>query len=95
MSIPSRAFTSSNRAKMISSAIVDQDQGGGNKKAGLFPQIGRESYTSVVMGVTTGTANGRCRPCLMTMNLRPLANPSRPIGSVTQSNTAWKVAGAP
>jgi hypothetical protein len=95
MSTPSRAFSSSNRAQMISSAIVDQNQGGGNKKAGLVPQIGRESYTSVVMGITTGTANGRCGPCLMTMNLRPLANIARPIGSVTQSNTAWKVTGAP
>jgi len=95
MSTPSRAFSSSNRAQMISSAIVDQNQGGGNKKAGLFPQIGRESYTSVVMGVTTGVANSRCRPCLMTMNIRPLANSARPIGSVTQSNPAWKINGAP
>jgi hypothetical protein len=75
-------------------SATNQNQGGGNKKAGLWPQIGRESYTSVVMGVTTGLLNGRCAPCSMTMNLGPLASRSRPIGSVTISNGAWRIPGA-
>jgi hypothetical protein len=79
---------------MISSAITDQNQGGGAKKAGLWPQIGRESYTSVVMGITTGVNNGSCRPCLMQMNLGPISSIARPIGSTTESNSAWRIPGA-
>lgn len=95
MSIPGRAFRSSNRAQMISSAKIDQNQGGGSKKAGLWPQVGRESYTSVVMGITTGVQLGHCRPCIMSMNLTTLANPSRPVGSTSRYNKYWKIRGAP
>ena len=87
-------LSTTNRTSSRASA-TNQNQGGGNKKAGLWPQIGRESYTSVVMGITTGVLMGRCGPCMMTMNLGPLASRSRPIGSVTTANGAWRIPGAP
>jgi len=52
-------MNSTKRARHTSS-IVNQNQGGGNKKAGLYPQVGREAYTSVVMGITTGVQLNHC-----------------------------------
>lgn len=84
------------RTKKTSSiaSISNGNQGGGSKKAGLWPQVGRESYTSVVMGITTGVRNNHCFPCSMQLNLTPLANISRPIGSTTDSNRYWHIPGA-
>lgn len=86
-------LSTTNRTSSMAS-ISNGNQGGGSKKAGLVPQVGRESYTSVVMGITTGIKNGTCRPCLITMSLTPIASSSRPIGSTTESNSAWRIPGA-
>jgi hypothetical protein len=97
MSGTTRAFKGSNRAQMMSNTLTTQVQGGGSKKAGLWPQVGRESYTSVIMGITTGVQMGRCAPCsLKSMQITyRTANAARPIGSTRESNTAWKIPKAP
>ena len=97
MSGTTRAFKGSNRAHMMSNAATVQAQGGGSKKAGLWPQVGRESYTSVIMGITTGVQMGRCAPCsLKSMQVTyRMANASRPIYSTHDSNTSWKIPKAP
>jgi len=47
-SIPSRAFSySASRNAMASNAVTDINQGGGNKKAGLPPSVGIDSWTTI------------------------------------------------
>jgi len=41
------------------SSIVNQYQGGGNNKPGLFPQVGRSSWTSVAYE-SQGIPDGNC-----------------------------------
>ena len=66
------------------SSLVNINQGGGSKKAGLWPQVGRESYTSVVMGVTNGVKLGHCACSLKHLQFtsNPNVRPSRNVGSV-------------
>ena len=66
------------------SSLVNKNQGGGSKKAGLWPQVGRESYTSVIMGVTTGVQLNHCACSLKCLQFtsNPKVKPSRNIGSV-------------
>ena len=73
-------LSTTKRTSSISS-IVNQNQGGGNKKAGFPYQIGRESWTSIFFH-STDPVHGNCctLPKVMTMKF-PAANPSRPIGS--------------
>jgi hypothetical protein len=61
---------------------INQNQGGGSKKAGLPYQIGRESYTSVIMG-NTNVVNGHCCTLNSYMTM-PFTTPSqsRPIGGI-------------
>ena len=70
------------------SSLVNQNQGGGSKKAGLWPQVGRESYTNVVMGMQTGIQLGHCICSLKCMKLtaNPNVKPSRNVGSTQNSN---------
>ena len=74
-------YNSSTRARYATS-ISNQNQGGGSKKAGLPYQIGRESYTSVIMG-TTNVINGHCCTLKSFMTM-PFTTPSqsRPIGGI-------------
>ena len=39
------------RASRMSS-LINSEQGGGNKKAGLFPSIGKDSWTNVAYTVS-------------------------------------------
>jgi len=77
------------------SSIVNQNQGGGSKKAGLIPQVGRDAYASVVMGIKTGVVNKHCcgLPSLQ-MNLFPNARLSRPTGGVNTNLKYWHTPGA-
>lgn len=86
-------YNSSSRARNATS-IANQNQGGGNKKAGLPYQIGRESYTSVIMG-NTDIVNGHCCTLKGYMTMRfSAATISRPIGSrVTVARDYYKVPG--
>ena len=43
-------FSTSYRSAMGSNAVTDQNQGGGNKKAGFPGMIGRDSWASIAYG---------------------------------------------
>ena len=69
--------------------IINQNQGGGNKKAGFPYQIGRTSWTTIAMG----TDNIQTRCCSL-RQLQITANPnvrqSRPAGS-SVTTPYWSV----
>lgn len=71
-------YSNSKRAAYISS-LVNSNQGGGNKKPGLWPQVGRDSWTSVYYGEKPGS-------CFSLACIRPSRgkNPcfTRPVGSL-------------
>jgi hypothetical protein len=86
------AFKSTNRNRMSSNAYTDQNQGGGDKKAGFPHTVGRDHWTSIYMGAGNNVAvTGRC--CSLTQ-LQITANPnvcqSRPIGSTYHFNSYWR-----
>ena len=59
--------------------LMNQNTGGGNKKMGLYPQVGRDSWTSIALGSRPGC-------CFSLVNSRAARYPSvcavsRPIGS--------------
>lgn len=61
------------------SSITNQYQGGGNNKPGLFPQVGRSSWTSVAYNAN-GIPLGQC--CKQSnMQRMNFTSYSRPIGS--------------
>ena len=75
-------------------AIVNRNQGGGDKKCGFPYQVGRTQWTSIYFG-TSDPVNGRCAtlPCLSrTLVFTRL---SRPVGSWTEGNSYWSIPGAP
>ncbi len=63
------------------SSIVNQNQGGGNKKAGLPYQIGRESFTSVFLH-STDPVHGNCctRSQIMKNRFTLFPNQNLPVG---------------
>jgi len=63
-------------------SLVNRSQGGGDKKAGFPYQIGRESYTSVLMH-TSDPVHGSCctLKSYMTMPLRSTRFQPRPVGA--------------
>ena len=70
---------------------INQNQGGGDKKAGFPYQVGRDTWTSIFFN-TTDPVNGHC--CTlpkMQINLFPNVNQSRPIGSTYTPNTYFRV----
>ena len=71
-------YSQTKRTASIAS-IVNQNQGGGNKKAGFPYLVGRDSWTSIAF---RGTKQNL--PSLQ-MTLHPNVRQSRPIG-VTPSN---------
>jgi len=46
-------WTNSNRSRMGSNVYTDQNQGGGNKKAGFPHIIGRDHWTSIYLRNTS------------------------------------------
>jgi hypothetical protein len=75
-------WSRSNRSTMGSNAITDQNQGGGEKKAGFPYQVGREHFTSIFITPTSLKVVNNTK--------LPLANFSRNIG---RNNNApyWKL----
>jgi hypothetical protein len=73
-------LNSSSRSRNAGS-LVNRNQGGGNKKMGFAYQVGRESYTSVIMN-STDPVNGSCctLKSYMTMPLRSTRFFPRPVG---------------
>ena len=74
-------FTGTNRNRMGSNAITDQNQGGGNKKAGFPYLVGRGWRSNIAFG--NNVANGRCTSLqsLQTLCFTSTVHQSRPIGS--------------
>jgi len=74
------------------SVIINANQGGGNKKAGLPYQIGRETWSSIFLN-STDPVYGRCCTLKdqMTMKFTPSNYVARPIGgSVTVAQQNYK-----
>jgi hypothetical protein len=69
-------YSQTKRTSSISS-ITNQAQGGGNKKAGLPYQVGRDSWTSIAMHGTSQKLS------ILQMPMTTTVRQSRPIGSVT------------
>jgi hypothetical protein len=93
MPLPSSAFSGSNRSKMGSNAVTDVNQGGGNKKAGLIPLVGKEAWSSIAYGShNLGSSSSACRSLkCMQFTINSNVHLSRPIGSITSPNTYWTV----
>ena len=75
-------FRSSSRHQMGSNATTDQNQGGGEKKAGFPYQVGRESSSSIAIG-------SKALLFYMPEETDPdfkRANFSRPIGTLSSAN---------
>ncbi len=71
-------YNAASRARNATS-LVNRNSGGGDKKMGLYPQVGRDSWTSIALGNRPGCcfSLGRSR-----INRNPATcSPSRPIGS--------------
>ena len=66
---------------------TNQNQGGGNKKAGLWSSVGNDSWTSVAHG----NKPGKCLT-LACMNIYRgrVACAARPVGSSGNGSTYWK-----
>jgi len=72
------------------SSIVNQNQGGGNKKAGFPYVVGRSSSTSVTFR-TARIGTGKCCTLKkMGLNMFPNACASRPIGAGVSANSYYK-----
>ena len=72
--------------------IVNSNQGGGNKKAGLPHQIGRETWSSIFLHATD-PVHGHCctQKDQMFMRFTPSNYVARPIGgSVTVGQSYYK-----
>lgn len=83
-------LSSSKRTSSIAS-IVNQSQGGGNKKAGFPYHVGRDSWTSVYFNAVDPVNGHCCTLGNMQQVLFPLASISRPVG-YTGNRSYWKVA---
>jgi hypothetical protein len=66
-------FSRSNRAQMMSSHLVDQNQGGGDKKAGLVPRVAKDHWFAIYTNYNTKPMS------FMRVDRGPQANQSRPI----------------
>ena len=53
------AWSNSNKARMMSNVSTDQNQGGGDKKAGFPGLIGRDHWVSIFLHAVD-PINGRC-----------------------------------
>jgi hypothetical protein len=81
-------LANSSKKARLSGSTVNQNQGGGSRKAGLAYQVGRNWHFLSYLR-ENGSANN------LTSLRRTLvfANQSRPVGSWTEGNTYWKIPG--
>ena len=75
------------RARQMSS-LINSNQGGGNKKGGFPPIVGRDSWTTVAYGGGKPT-NCMTLACIQTAR-GPLACISKPIGGSSVFNPRFK-----
>lgn len=83
-------FKNSNRAQSgsVTTAVMSQNQGGGDKKAGFPHLIARDHWTSIYLHGTSQNLK------VLQFTLNPNVRQSRPIGSTSIYNTYWHVPGA-
>ena len=95
MSLPSRAFSSSNRYRSGSNLQTNIAQGGGDKKAGFPYQVGRTQWTNIALGTDKSFAWASRRRCCTLANMAEItgrpASISRPVGSTYTPNTYFRV----
>ena len=96
MPVPTSAFRSSNRSSMGSNVYTNQNQGGGDSKAGFPYQVGRDSWASIAFGTCNPTAASGCATlkCLQFTSNARRASDSRPIGSTSATNRYFHIPGA-
>ncbi len=76
----------SSRARNYSQTM-NQNQGGGSKKAGFPSMVGREAWTSVALNSTSPVSGNCCKLSSYQTTLFPLTCSARPIGRKT--STYW------
>ena len=83
-------FSTSYRSSMGSNATTDQNQGGGSKKYGMIPSVGKDSWMSVY-AKTSDPVNGNCcsRVKLNTLRFTAPVSQSRPVGPVGTNYGYW------
>jgi len=71
---------------------INQDQGGGNKKAGLPQQVGKDSWTSIFIHATD-PVHGKCcsQPQQMYMKFAQSNYQARPVGGNINNAGYYKV----
>ena len=78
-------YNASKKARNATS-IVNQNQGGGEKKAGFPYQVGRSSASTVAFNMTAPVYGKCCKLSAFNTTIFPLANFSRPIGTSYSAN---------
>ena len=79
-------LSTTKRTSSISS-IVNQNQGGGSKKAGLVSSVGKDSWMSIyIKSCDPLNRNSCCTRQQLTLTANPNVCPSRPIGADVRFN---------
>ena len=78
-------YNAAKRARNATS-IVNQNQGGGEKKAGFPYQVGRSSSTSVAFHMTDPVYGRCCKLSSFNTGVYPFVRISRPIGTRYSAN---------
>ena len=80
MPVPSyrSKFSSSNHAGFVSGYQINQNQGGGEKKAGLVPSVGNDSWASIFKGISDPINNRCCTKARLAKTLVFTKNTVRP-----------------
>lgn len=76
-------FSSSNKAGFISGHKVNQKQGGGEKKAGLIPSVGNDSWSSLFRKIVDPVNGNCCSAKTMATTMVFTKNTIRPLGVST------------
>lgn len=79
------AFSSSARTGFISGVNTNQKQGGGEKKAGLIPSVGNDSWSSMFRKVSDPIGGRCCNAKKMATNLVFTKNTIRPTDTRPQN----------
>ncbi len=74
-------FSSTSKAKFISGFQITQNQGGGERKAGLIPSVGNDSQASLFRKIVDPINGNCCTGGRLTQTLVFTRNLVRPISS--------------
>ena len=81
-------FSSTSKAGFISGYKVNQNQGGGEKKAGLIPSVGNDSWSSLFRKIVEPKTGKCCSAKSMATTMVFTKNTLRPLG--VRSNIAMR-----